>query len=258
MDGPRQPDDVGPRSVDAVTNRPRDGRTGSGPRQYPQLQVTTPSGACEILLIRHGESEAGIEGEEFATLDGHADPALSPTGRGQAERLASRLAIEHVDAIYVTSLRRTAETARPLSERLDLRPIVEPELREIYLGDWEGWVFRQKMFDGDPDALHVMREQRWDLVPGCEPIDGFYTRVHGAVARLAARHPDQRLVVVTHGAVIAEVLARATGSRPFAFLGADNASISHLIITPQRWIVRRFNDTTHLDERLTVEAAPPM
>ena len=241
-----------------MTVRARHVGADATPRQYPQLQVTTPRGACEILLIRHGESEAGIEGETFATLDGHADPALSPAGRRQAGRLAARLAIEHIDAIYVTSLRRTAETAEPLSVRLGMRPIVEPELRELFLGDWEGWVFRQKMSDGDPDALRVVREQRWALVPGCEPLDAFYARVHGAIARLAARHPDQRLVVVAHGAVIAEVLAKATGSRPFAFLGADNASISHLIITPERWIVRRFNDTTHLDERLTVEAAPPM
>jgi probable phosphoglycerate mutase len=241
-----------------MTNGDETGGADAGPRQYPQLQVTAPRGSCEILLIRHGESEAGIEGEQFATRDGHADPALSPTGRRQADRLAARLAIEHVDAIYVTSLRRTAQTAAPLSERLGLRPIVEPDLRELFLGDWEGWVFRQKMSEGDPEALRVIREQRWDLVPGCEPLDGFYARVHGAIERLAERHRDQRLVVVAHGAVIAEVLARATGSRPFAFLGADNASISHLIITTERWIVRRYNDTTHLDERLTVEAAPPM
>ena len=42
-------------------------------------------------------------------------------------------------------------------------------------------------------------------------------------------------------------MAQATGSEPFAFTGADNASVSHLVITPQKWIVRRFNDTAHLD-----------
>jgi broad specificity phosphatase PhoE len=58
---------------------------------------------------------------------------------------------------------------------------------------------------------------------------------------------DQRVAVVTHGGVIAALLAMATGSRPFAFLGADNASISRLVITPQRWILRGYNDTAHLD-----------
>ena len=47
--------------------------------------------------------------------------------------------------------------------------------------------------------------------------------------------------------MIAVVLAMATGSRPFAFLGADNASISRLVISGDRWILRGFNDTAHLD-----------
>jgi 2,3-bisphosphoglycerate-dependent phosphoglycerate mutase len=39
----------------------------------------------------------------------------------------------------------------------------------------------------------------------------------------------------------------ASGSRPFAFTGADNASISRLVVASDRWIVRGFNDTAHLD-----------
>ena len=47
--------------------------------------------------------------------------------------------------------------------------------------------------------------------------------------------------------MIAALLAMATRSRPFAFLGADNASISRLVITPQHWILRGYNDTAHLE-----------
>jgi 2,3-bisphosphoglycerate-dependent phosphoglycerate mutase len=38
----------------------------------------------------------------------------------------------------------------------------------------------------------------------------------------------------------------ATGSRPFAFNTADNASISRLIVTARQWFVRGFNDTAHV------------
>jgi probable phosphoglycerate mutase len=47
--------------------------------------------------------------------------------------------------------------------------------------------------------------------------------------------------------VIAQILAQASGSRPFAFLSADNASISRLIVTPERWFIRGFNDVAHLE-----------
>ena len=183
---------------------------------------------------------------------------MSPLGRDQAARLCARLATEHIDAVYVTSLRRTAETAAPLAALLGIEPEVEADLREIYLGEWEGWVFEQKFVDRDPLALQMIREQRWDLVPGAEPVGDFARRVRGGIERIATRHPDQRVVVVAHGGTIGEILAQASGSEPWAFVGADNASLSHLVVAGDRWVVRRFNDTTHLDLRLTVEAAPPL
>lgn len=233
-----------------VTARPGE------PRRFPQGRFAPPPGACELLLVRHGQSEDAVEGQPFATLDGHADPPLSALGRDQARRVAGRLASEHIDAIYVTTLRRTAETAEPLAAALGLEPEIEPDLREIFLGEWEGWVFEQKFVDRDPVALEMVRLQRWDLAPGCEPLGGFARRVRSGIERIAARHVDERVVVVVHAGVIGEVLAQASGSEPWSFVGADNGSLSHLVVTRARWIVRRFNDTTHLDPRLSVEAAP--
>jgi probable phosphoglycerate mutase len=47
--------------------------------------------------------------------------------------------------------------------------------------------------------------------------------------------------------VIGQVLALASGSRPFAFVTADNGSISRIVVSGDRWIVRGFNDTAHLE-----------
>jgi len=55
------------------------------------------------------------------------------------------------------------------------------------------------------------------------------------------------VAVFTHGGVIGQALAQASGSRPFSFLSADNGSISRLLVTGRGWIVRGFNDTAHLD-----------
>ncbi len=124
---------------------------------------------------------------------------------------------------------------------------VEADLREVFLGEWEGGLFRRKIAERDPIALRMFEEQRWDVIPGAEPADVFARRLRGAVARIAAAHVDQKVAAFSHGAAIAELMAQATGSEPFAFTGADNASISDLVITAQKWIVRRFNDTAHLD-----------
>ncbi len=218
--------------------------------EYRQLRYELPPGATDILLVRHGESEPAVEGRPFPEIDGQGDPALAPEGVAQAARVCARLARTAIDAIYVTSLRRTVQTAAPLARNLGLEPRVEPDLREVFVGEWEGGLLRKMVREGGPVAVRLFEEQRWDVIPGAEPAASFSSRVRGALGRIAAAHPDQRVAVFAHGGTIGELLAQATGSEPFAFTGADNASISHLVVAPPRWTLRGYNDTAHLDHDL--------
>jgi probable phosphoglycerate mutase len=225
-------------------------------RVYRQHRFSPPPGASELILVRHGESEPAVPDRPFPLVDGHGDPALSPEGRDQAERVCRRLAGERVDAIYVAKLRRTVETAAALATAIGLEPTVDPDLHEVYLGEWEGGAFRQHVAEGHPAALTMMAEERWDAIPGAEPTDAFAARTRRAITRIAAAETDRRVAVFAHGGIIGQVLAQATGSRPFALGGADNASISHLVVIGDRWVVRRYNDTAHLDQGFTIAPAP--
>jgi probable phosphoglycerate mutase len=214
---------------------------------YPQSGFPAIPGSADILLIRHGQSEPYRPATPFPLVDGHADPALTPSGREQAQRLADRLATTGIDAIYVSTLRRTAQTAAPLAHRLGLAPQVEPELREVHLGIWEGGEYRQRVAERDPIVRQVFEQERWDVIPGAETSASLAARVRAAIDRVAAGHAGHRVAIFTHGGVIGQALALASGSRPFAFLSADNGSISRLVVLEQRWIVRGFNDTAHLN-----------
>ena len=224
--------------------------------EYRQIRFVTPPGATELLLVRHGESTVFVPGRTMPRRDGHSDPELAPEGRDQAERVAARLALEHIDAIYVTPLRRTAQTAAPLARRLGLTPRVELGLREVHLGEWEGGLFRQRVIERHPLAELMWAEERWDVVPGAEPAELFASRVREGVERIGAAHPDQRVAVFTHGGVIGQILSHATGATAFAFSQADNGSISHLVMQPGRWTVRRYNDTAHLEPIFSVASEP--
>ncbi len=202
----------------------------------------------ELVLVRHGESVAAVEGEDFPLIEGQGDPPLSPLGYRQADAVARRLADTPIDAIYVSTLQRTAQTAAPLAAAVGLAPRVVADLREVHLGAWEGGRYRQKVAEGDPTAVRAVREERWDAIPGAEPAAAFAARVATAVGQIARAHPDGRVVVVTHGGVIGQVLAMATGSRPFAFVGNDNAAISVVVGGPDdRFTLRCFNDRCHLE-----------
>ncbi len=215
--------------------------------EYRQAQFLMPPGAVDLLLIRHGESQPARPAAPFPVVAGHGDPALAPEGLEQAERVATRLAGLHIDAIYVTTLRRTAQTAAPLARLLGLTPRVAAGLREVHLGAWEGGLFRRMVAEHHPLAERMWAEQRWDVIPEAEPAAAFAARVRAGLEQLAAAHPGQRVAVFTHGGVIGQALAIASGSRPFAFIGADNGSISRLVVSGERWFVRGFNDTAHLE-----------
>ncbi|MDQ1533360.1 MAG: 2,3-bisphosphoglycerate-dependent phosphoglycerate mutase [Actinomycetota bacterium] len=217
------------------------------PEGFRQYRFTAPAGSTTVLLVRHGESAPAIPDQPFDLRDGHGDPELDPVGVDQAERLADRLAKERVDAIYVTTLRRTHQTAAPLARRLGLEPIVEPDLREVFLGEWEGGALRSRAAAGDPLFHEVFLKERWDVIPGAEPHEEFDTRTARGLQRIVDAHPDGRVVVVVHGGVIGQLLHRVTGATRFAFSASDNASINEIVVSPDRSVLRRYNDTCHLD-----------
>jgi len=144
-----------------------------------------------LLLVRHGETDWNAAGR----LQGHTDRPLNDYGRRQAKELADRLAGEGADAIYASDLVRAKETAEIVGERLGLTVVVDPDLREKDWGTWEG-------LTGD-ERVHVEFEG--------ESTEAHRDRVMGAVRRIVARHPEQRIVVVTHGGSLRRIQAAVNG-----------------------------------------------
>lgn len=224
-------------------------------KEYRQTVFTRPPGATEVLLVRHGESRAATLENPFPLVDGHGDPELHVNGREQAVRVGERLRHLDISAVYVTSLRRTVETAAPLCAHLGVDPVVEPDLREVLLGEWEGGVLRKMAHENHPLYLRMQAEERWDVVPGAESWEALNERVMRGLNRIAQAHANQLVVAVVHGGIIGHILAHATGARRFAFNGADNGSISHIVLTDGRIVVRRFNDSSHLGDQMRAALA---
>jgi probable phosphoglycerate mutase len=215
-------------------------------QEYHQQKYSPPQGAADILLVRHGRTEAARDGQSFPMVDGHGDPALHPEGEVQAIAVGERLRFEPLAAIYVTTLRRTHQTAAPLAAHLGLTPIVEPDLREVCLGDWDGGSYRMHAAQGHPAFVRMKANHEWGEIPGAETTAQLHARVRAGLLRIAASHPDQRVAAVVHGGVIGAAVAVATGAQPLAFTGAENGSITRIVIAGDQMAVKGFNDFTHL------------
>ena len=217
-------------------------------KEYPQEDYSRPAGSIEVILVRHGASQAAVEDQPFELLEGQADPALSRAGERQAQAVARDLAHEPLSALYVTPLRRTAQTAAPLAEITRLDPVVVPELREVHLGELDGGAFRIAVRRRDPIVAEVFRKQRWDVIPGAEPMEEFAARTRAGLQRMVeGLAPGTTIAAVVHGGVIGELCRQASDSRPFAFVHADNGSLTRLVLLPEgHWWVRSFNESGHL------------
>ncbi len=159
----------------------------------------------EILLARHGQTDWNAE----RRWQGHADPPLNALGRDQAHDLARRLADEHFDAVYSSDLRRASETAAIVSRELGIPHHNVRGLREIDVGSWSG-LTTEEIQRADAKALDRMRELGYGWDGGETPVE-MTTRVVEALGRIAADHPDGRVLVVAHGGVVRALGAVATG-----------------------------------------------
>ena len=93
-----------------------------------------------LWCIRHGHTIWNIE-ERY---NGLTDIPLDTFGVEQAEVLSKQLAGNGVSyqAIYRSHLERARQTAEIINKRQKLPVFVDPRLREIELGEWEGRTYR--------------------------------------------------------------------------------------------------------------------
>jgi broad specificity phosphatase PhoE len=210
-----------------------------------------------LYLVRHGESDfeasdvrTGPRGEQW-------DPPLGAKGREQAVLLAGRLlSMQRPVAVYSSPLRRARETTAVFAERSGLDVVVEDDLAEAYLGEWEGKPF-EEILATDEQMLHRVRNQEpiWRHAPGVEELGPFRARVRDAVERILSAHAEGNVVVVCHGGVINAYVAPLLGVEHEMFFVPENTSLNSVVVEGDRRRVRFLNDALHLtDPQLFADA----
>ena len=209
-------------------------------------------GGTELYLIRHADA---LPGADEVVAGGYDDQALSDLGRRQAEALAARMASVSLAAIYSSPIERALRTARPTAERLGLEIQGEYDLREVELGAIGpaelGSATPQELAEAirlrlREIALIALGRGGWSSIPGAEPSAVLRARVSGVLMRIAAAHPGQRVMVVSHAGVINAALAALLGIPQDYFFPTANTSISVLRMKGERRMLFSLNDIAHL------------
>ncbi|ANF27701.1 alpha-ribazole phosphatase family protein [Stutzerimonas stutzeri] len=159
--------------------------------------------SVQLELLRHGETEAG------GGFRGRLDDALTATGWQQLR--AAVVAAGPWDRIISSPLRRCADFAAELAEQRSLEFELEPDLRELDFGDWEGRTAADLMVDQSEALGRFWSDPYGFTPPGAEPVADFEARVLAAIERLTDRCAGERVLLVTHAGVMRLLLAQARG-----------------------------------------------
>lgn len=198
----------------------------------------------KVFLIRHGETDWN----RLQKYQGQTDIPLNSDGVRQAEQLASRLQRETFDAVYSSDLVRAHETATVLATPHQLQVTTCPGLKEISFGDWEGLTYDHIMGEWSGEMGLFFSKPGEVEIPNGETFRQLQERVVATLDELVRAHPQQTILVVSHGAAIRTAICAALDIplNQVWNIRQDNTALNVFEYYEDRTVLACLNDTNHL------------
>lgn len=145
----------------------------------------------KITIVRHGQTDFNFENK----IQGSTNNYLNDEGRRQCKILRDKLSDKHFDYCYMSPLLRTVETAMILiGERVETVP--DKRLIERGMGNFEG-----KCRD-EYDSKKYWNYALNSGDDGVEKVQDIFERCTDFLNYLYERHPNQSILIVSHGSPI--------------------------------------------------------
>jgi broad specificity phosphatase PhoE len=164
----------------------------------------------DLWLVRHGQTDWNLAGRWQGQSP--AAPGLNEAGRAQALALRNQLLGRQISTVYSSDLLRARQTAELLADPLGLPVNLDPRLREMDLGAWEGLLsseisarFPQLLLERDCNPLHTSAPR--GETPACVA-----ERVASALDDIVTKHCGEPVLIVAHGLSLAAILCLARGT----------------------------------------------
>ncbi|MAZ45559.1 MAG: hypothetical protein CMD74_02500 [Gammaproteobacteria bacterium] len=198
-----------------------------------------------MIFVRHGQIRANKKG----LWHGSTDSSLTLKGHYQAARTAKHLANKQsITKIYSSPLKRCVNTARHISKSIKIPILIDENIREYAIGDWEGLPF--KVLQEKYDFVNRVQADPDFRPPNGESLKGVSDRMSSFIDRVREDNNRQQrgdILIVSHGAAISVALAKEVDHTCTAWMKyhISNCSITELQFLPDA-VLTKFNEVSHL------------
>jgi broad specificity phosphatase PhoE len=163
--------------------------------------------SLKLYLLRHGETAYSKTG----SYCGELDTELTPEGAQMAQQFARSYGTLPWVAVYVSPMKRTVATAKPLCDALCLEMQLRDGLKEIRYGKWEDQTPDYVKKHYPDDYLRWLAEPAWNPPTGGETGVEVASRAALVIREIQEKHDDGNVLVVSHKATIRIILCSLLG-----------------------------------------------
>lgn len=160
----------------------------------------------ELYIIRHGTTDWNVE----YRFQGRADRELNSNGRELAGKLGERLDSVRFDLIYSSPLIRAYETACLIRGHRNIQIIRDQRLIEVSFGKMEGTPYDDWVNTDNPRKYFFTDPGKYVPPEGGETFESACARTRDFVQTVLEPfqkdHPDGRIMIVAHGALLASMM----------------------------------------------------
>ncbi|MCX6055285.1 MAG: histidine phosphatase family protein [Chloroflexi bacterium] len=161
----------------------------------------------QFYLVRHGQTDWNVA----RRYQGHTDIPLNQVGTQQAQNLAEKLAADTFDAIFSSDLSRAVQTAEILGNRLHVMVCIDPRLREINHGIWEGMSLDEVKKKYADDFVRGAQDPTSIRAQGGESILEVAKRMAQSAREIQQAYPNGKVLIISHGLAVSTLYCQVKG-----------------------------------------------
>jgi broad specificity phosphatase PhoE len=199
-----------------------------------------------LIFARHGETSWSSNQDH--RFRGRLDIPLTKVGILQAKAVGNRLKTERINAIYSSPLKRAKNTAIEIANFHGLPVIEHDGFIDLDFGTWQG--MQHEKLRSEQCELYT----RWEtaphtmIFPDGETLDNVRVRIEQAISGLVSHHPNDSIVIITHGAVLRVALCyfHKVGNDKYWHYKIDNCSLLIVKHDNGKFFIIAENDNEHL------------